>query len=396
MNKEGVRHRDRSEDDTTPLLPSYESTVRLCTEERADPWTKPPTTAHDKTVFEAFPPNGSSRDSDPPTTVPSRVHVTSLTSGSSGVSSLDQHYDSITDHQRRVEIDYKAKTHPIHTITHFGRNEVFKGLNGIAINKFGEMLVSDRYHNRIMCFDQTLRTCHTVGGNWAWLWSKDAHVHSFNWPSGLASDSEGHFYVADRYNHCIKEFAIRNVNLEFISKLGSIKGSENGYFNEPRGLAFSSKENKLYIADGCNNRIQVFRNRTYLAKFGCAGSEHGQFDVPCSVAISNDDTRLFISDNGNDRVQIFTTSGHFEQQVVHSDLQFPHGICVTPDNHFIVSSAGHNCVLVFKIRGTDEPEHVMTIQGRWKGGEHFNRPGDIVVTNSGHIVIASYAKVLFY
>ena len=288
-------------------------------------------------------------------------------------------------------------TQPIKTITHFGRTETYSKLNGIAINTFGELLVSDQYHHKIMCYDSKLRTCHSVGSNWAWinwLWSKDAYNNSFNWPSGLASDKDGHFFVADRYNHCIKEFAVREVNLEFISKIGSVKGSENGYFNEPRGLTISSKENKMYIADECNNRIQIFQNRTYLAKFGCAGNEPGQFYLPCSIAISNDDTRLFVSDNQNNRVEIFKTNGLFEQQVV--DISLPHGICITPDDHFIVSSSGNDRVLVFKIRGIDEPEHVTTIKGRCGGVEYFRKPGDIAVTSSGQIVIASHSKMVFY
>ena len=271
----------------------------------------------------------------------------------------------------KVKIDYKAKTRPIHTITHFERDKTFMRCNGITINRFGELLVSDQYHNKIMCYDQMLRTCHAVGSSWlwAWLWSKDAYINSFNWPSGLASDEDGHLFVADRYNHCIKEFAVRNVNLEFISKIGSVKGSEDGYFNEPHGLAISSKENKMYIADGCNNRIQVFQNRTYHSKFGHAGEGPGQFNIPCSIAISNDGSQLFVSDNRNNRVQVFKENGQFEQQVVHDQLLLPHGICVTPDDHFIVSSSGCECVLVFKIMATDEPEHVMTIRGKYEGVE---------------------------
>ena len=424
MDKQGMRHRDprrdRSEDDNTPLSPnelptlnnhsSYQLTSTMQSCEDTDDLLSTanaksqhsPFSACDRTVFEVFPVKNDSYTDYYPTT---ENHVATLTSTvtSSGIGSLGsitRADNSVTDDQQvkvtPVKIDYKSKTQPVRTITHFGRDKTFARLNGIAINKFGEVLVSDRYHNKIMCYDRTLRTCHSVGSSWAWLWSKDAYNNSFSWPSGLASDDEGHFFVADRYNHCIKEFAIRNINFEFISKIGSVKGSENGYFNEPRGLAISSKENKMYIADGCNNRIQIFQNRTYHSKFGHAGEGPGEFNLPCSIAISNDDSRLFVSDNRNNRVQIFKKNGHFEQQVVHNELFFPHGICITPDDHFIVSSGGCDCALVFKIRGTDEPEHVTTIKGKCKGVEQFSKPGDIVVTTSGHIVIATHSKIVFY
>ena len=417
MNKQGVRYRNRSEDDNTPMSPtalsdhpSYESpstpaTMKPVSEENSDTWSNSksqhsPFSAGNRTVFEDFPDDGYSADYYPANENHEATIATNVTSSlSSGIGSLgsSDREDFFADHKQPGKIDYKAKTQPFKTITHFSRNETFTRLNGITINRYGEMLVSDRYHNKIMCYDRTLKTCHSVGSNWAWLWSKDDYNNSFNWPSGLASDRKGHFFVADRYNHCIKEFAVVKVNLEFISKIGSVKSSENGYFNEPRGLAISSKEDKMYVADGCNNRIQIFQNRVYLSKFGCAGTEPGQFDIPCSIAISNDETRLFVSDNRNHRVQIFKSNGHFEQQVVHDRIRYPHGICVTRDDHFIVSSSGAECVLVFRIRGTDAPEHVTTIEGIDAGGvENFRRLGDIAVTNNGYIVIASHSKIVFY
>lgn len=416
MNKQGVRHHDRSEDDNNAMssneLPtlnnqsSYQltSTMQSCedTDDLLSTNAKSqhsPFSACDRTVFTD---NDSNMDYYPTGENNVATLTSTVTMASSGIGSLGsitRTDDSVTDNQQvkvsPVKIDYKSITQPVLTITHFGRDKTFSRLNGIAINKFGEMLVSDQHHNKIMCYDRTLRTCHTVGSSWSSLWSKDAS-NNFNWPSGLASDKEGHFFVADRYHHCIKEFAIRNTDFEFISKIGSVKGSENGYFNEPRGLAISSKENKMYIADGCNNRIQIFQNRTYHSKFGHAGKGPGEFDIPCSIAISNDDSRLFVSDNRNNRVQIFKKNGHFEQQVVHSELSYPHGICITPDDHFIVSSGGCDCALVFKIRGTDKPEHVTTIKGKCEGVEQFSKPGDIVVTASLHIVIATHSKIVFY
>lgn len=422
MNKQGLRYRNRSEDDNTPMSPtlndhpSYESppapAMKPVSEKSDDMWINSksqhsPFSAHNRTVFEHFPDNGYSAGYYPANENNEASAVTSsLSSGIGSLGSDDSlREDFSTDNQQpkkisTVKINYKAKTQPIRTITHFSRNETFTRLNGIAINRFGEMLVSDRYHNKIMCYDQTLKTCHSVGSNWAWLqwlWSKDDYNNSFSWPSGLASDRDGHFFVADRYNHCIKEFGVVRVNLEFISKIGDVKGSENGNFNEPRGLAISSKEDKMYIADGCNNRIQIFQNRVYLSKFGCAGTEPGQFNIPCSIAISSDDTRLFVSDNRNHRVQIFKNNGCFEQQVDHDKIKYPHGICITPDDHFLISSSGYDCVLVFRIRGTDKPEHVTTIEGKCPGGmEYFRGSGDIAVTNSGLIVIASHSKIVFY
>ena len=47
------------------------------------------------------------------------------------------------------------------------------------------------------------------------------------------------------------------------------EGSSEGQFSTPFGVVFDSKTNNIYVADQCNNRVQVFdKDGKYLFKFG--------------------------------------------------------------------------------------------------------------------------------
>jgi hypothetical protein len=58
-------------------------------------------------------------------------------------------------------------------------------------------------------------------------------------------------------------------------------GDVDGQFNRPHDLDFCPSEDKLYIIDRDNNRIQVFdKNGTFLFKWGEEGDGDGEFALP--------------------------------------------------------------------------------------------------------------------
>jgi DNA-binding beta-propeller fold protein YncE len=70
----------------------------------------------------------------------------------------------------------------------------------------------------------------------------------FNQPLGVAADTCGNFFVADRLNNRIQRL---DQDLKFKNPL------ESG-FNRPTDAALSLNGGSLYIADSENNRIQKF------------------------------------------------------------------------------------------------------------------------------------------
>jgi hypothetical protein len=79
----------------------------------------------------------------------------------------------------------------------------------------------------------------------------------FNQPSGIAVDRSGNVYVSDRGNHRVQVFTGSG---EFITAWGT-QGSEKGQLNKPAGIAVADR-GSVYVSDRGNARIQVFFPRT--------------------------------------------------------------------------------------------------------------------------------------
>lgn len=64
---------------------------------------------------------------------------------------------------------------------------------------------------------------------------------------------------------------------QLVTKWGS-KGTGDGQFNEPWGIAVDSSGN-VYVTDTSNNCIQKFdASGTFISKWGSSGSGDGQFN----------------------------------------------------------------------------------------------------------------------
>ncbi len=82
------------------------------------------------------------------------------------------------------------------------------------------------------------------------------------------------------------------------------QGAQEGQFNKPAGIAFSSG-GTLYVADAGNHRVQAFDlNGAFLRAYGRFGRDAGEMDQPVDVAVRRQArTLLYIAERGNARVQ---------------------------------------------------------------------------------------------
>ena len=119
----------------------------------------------------------------------------------------------------------------------------------------------------------------------------------FNGASGVALDSAGLVYVADRNNHRIQKFDPDGL---YLDQWGSITTG----FNQPSDVAVDAADN-VYVADTSNHRIQKFDvNGTYLTSWGSYGSGPGQFNQPAGVTIGAAG-HVYVADRNNHRIQKF-------------------------------------------------------------------------------------------
>ncbi|HXS99959.1 MAG TPA: 6-bladed beta-propeller, partial [Elusimicrobiota bacterium] len=126
---------------------------------------------------------------------------------------------------------------------------------------------------------------------------------------GVAVDSNGNVYVADRGNNRIEVF---DRDGSFLTTFGE-KGSEPGHLREPESVAVGA-DGRIYVADTGNGRVQVFTEEGILLyQVGVSGKEPGQIRTPARVAVDPSDG-VYVLDRGNGRIEKFDASAHPVQE----------------------------------------------------------------------------------
>lgn len=107
--------------------------------------------------------------------------------------------------------------------------------------------------------DETATIVEYAGGNGPGLADGPASESKFNFPRGMAVDSEGNVYVCDMNNHVIRKITLDGLVTTLTGQRGTagyVDGSlEEALFNQPSGIAID-KDDFMYIADMNNHSIR--------------------------------------------------------------------------------------------------------------------------------------------
>jgi len=168
-----------------------------------------------------------------------------------------------------------AKTGIITTIAGNGEGDYYgdggpagkaalSGCNELALDKLGNLYVTDSYNNRIRKIDAETGIITTIAGTGESGYSGNggpAVNASLNGPTGLAVDSNGNVYFSDYGNNCIRSInantgVIMDVAGDGVVGFGGDGGSAlTARIAGAEGIALDAGGN-IYIADNDNNRIR--------------------------------------------------------------------------------------------------------------------------------------------
>jgi len=190
---------------------------------------------------------------------------------------------------------------------------------GVAVDSAGTVYVADLSNNRIRKVKPD-GTVSTLAGSGAAGFADGAGLTAqFNKPTGVAVDSAGTVYVADSNNN-----RIRKVRPDGMVSTLAGSGTQGfldavgvaAKFAHPNGVAVDST-GTVYVADKFNKRIRkVQPNGTVstLAGTGTLGFADGagaasQFNFPTGVAIGSTGT-VYVADQSNQRIRKITIQSH--------------------------------------------------------------------------------------
>jgi sugar lactone lactonase YvrE len=213
---------------------------------------------------------------------------------------------------------------------------------GTAVDSQGNVYVADADH-RIRKIDSSGNVTTLAGNGFPGFADGTGGANGtamFRQPEGVAVDSVGTVYVADFGNHRIRMIdASGNVttlagngHLGFADGTGGPDGGAE--FDFPSGVAVDTGGN-VYVADKDNNRVRkidALGTVSTLAGNGFSGYSDGtggpngtaEFDFPSGVAVDAQGN-VYVADAANDSIRLIDPSGDVTTLAGHGDFGFDDG-----------------------------------------------------------------------
>ena len=195
---------------------------------------------------------------------------------------------------------------------------LFGGLSGIAQDTQGNIYVADRNNNKIKKIDTNGNVITIAGSGDTGTADGQGILATFTQPNGVTVDIDGNIYVIGSSNKIRKIDTDGNVTT--IAGSGN-SGSDDGQgtsatFNGLNGITVDNQGN-LYVADSMNNKIRKIDtdgNVTTFTGSGSAGSDDGQgasatFNYPYDVEVDNNGN-IYVADYLNHKIRKIDSSGN--------------------------------------------------------------------------------------
>jgi len=284
------------------------------------------------------------------------------------------------------------------------------GPTGVALDSSGNLYIADAGNNRIRKVSTGVIT--TVAGNGTSGFGGDngpAIIAQLNGPEGLAVDSAGSLYIADRLNNRIRKVAggVITTVAGGGSSLGDNGPAVGARLSGPYGVAVDSAGN-LYIADSGNNRIRkvsagVIATVAGNGAYGFAGDNgpatSAQLAGPSGVAVDSAGN-FYIADGAN-RIRMVTSGGITtvagggsslgdNGPATSAQLAAPHAVALDPNGNLYIADSYNS-----RVRKVSSTVIATVAGGGSSAGDNgspasaqLNGPYGLTVDSGGSLYIA--------
>ncbi|XP_066300017.1 tripartite motif-containing protein 2-like [Branchiostoma lanceolatum] len=204
---------------------------------------------------------------------------------------------------------------------------------------------------------------------------KGSRNGQFNEPNGVACSKDGEMFIIDRRNKRIQVFDSEgNFRRKFSTK---VKGKDT----DPRGLAINPASGEVYVTDSKQKVVNVFSSLgEYIRSFGA-----GVVSIPCGIAVDSSG-RAFVADMESHHVTVHDPDGNVAMEIGNAQrgdahLHIPLGVALAPNGDVLVTDGFLCCIKRFGPDGSFRSKFDCP-----KKDERYQDPRGICVTPLGDVV----------
>jgi len=202
-------------------------------------------------------------------------------------------------------------------------------------------------------------------------------------PTDIAVDSNGRIIVTNLDNSSVQIYDATGNLVDTITDAdGSGSGFGLGVFSSPYNVAVDS-EDKIYVSDGDNSRVQVFYpNGVFAFSLDVETNARG-------VTIDSKDRIIIAETLGTQQIQIYNSAGNYEDTITDEIVGGIWDVAVDSKDRIIAIERKHNIFHIYDSDGT-HVKSVTTVGGKNQRGITTDSLDRIFITDQTNHQIHIY------